>query len=434
MKIHNLLLLLALVAFMSTSCDESFEGVTGGDDVKESFNRSDLTHSFEKSAQFDDANDRVHSLTYEITRQSDNRVWTSHYLISDLRKKLNDINAPNYKWKILEDVAKFEIDRFGRSSITKDEQALIDESNGSLDEADPFGPCTGLTSGAGAIAGLEYLDMRLNEDQWLFFGGIECIVDQPQFTAWIELYESEADQSLIDNLPEDTEIQRFDDLTVNSAPVNLDYFGIQICNCPGEIIPYSLYELLRSEFHLIDEPNCNSDFILYDEFSQGDWIDSPEGTLFTVDIEGDNGDVVCFEESSDDDELLEEIFNGYHWIFATVSRPRFGDRGLHPVSGNRKFGLFQSGQQCLTFYTLGVDRVRTLSRISEIPFMGADALWTCLIHEEIAAYTSNIGCQIGGPFQNVCRPQVSEWLSVWRESCYDLQLVDDLEGDCVDCN
>ncbi|MFV5687459.1 hypothetical protein ACM55M_02400 [Flavobacterium sp. ZT3R25] len=87
-----------------------------------------------------------------------------------------------------------------------------------------------------------------------------------------------------------------------------------------------------------------------------------------------DGSVVCSEYTSNS------------WIFTTIEVPwglNQGQDGVHPVSGNREFGIIQNPDGSYTFYTRGVDRMTDgfesfLMQNSSVftnPFENPDLLW-----------------------------------------------------------
>ena len=175
---------------------------------------------------------------------------------------------------------------------------------------------------------------------------------------------------------------------------------------------------------------------LYPGYTSDDWVENPVGTPFQIDIFPNDGDVITTYEYNLD-ENFEIPYDGYHWIFTTI---RGGVSGDHPVSGNRKFGLFKSSDNCWTFYTLGTDRlypsamgVGIQGDIAEaFGFPAADALWNCVIGN-VGEYTEALGVTIGDIGMEECRPNVVSFFEAWERSCYDQRLLDYEFKDCLEC-
>lgn len=85
-----------------------------------------------------------------------------------------------------------------------------------------------------------------------------------------------------------------------------------------------------------------------------------------------------------------------HWVFSTLNAPVgwFGPNvGVHPVSGNRKFGYTINLDGSYTFYTQGADRL-SKGRHNLFPkrsMAGADALWFTLQNELVEFVNDNGG-------------------------------------------
>ena len=91
-----------------------------------------------------------------------------------------------------------------------------------------------------------------------------------------------------------------------------------------------------------------------------------------------------------------------------------GKDGIHPVSGNREFGLIQNSNGTYTFYTRGVDRMtdgfdstmgENLNIILGDPFAKPDKLWNSL-KTKVATFVQNNG-------GNSVAPTISQNV-IWR--------------------
>jgi hypothetical protein len=110
---------------------------------------------------------------------------------------------------------------------------------------------------------------------------------------------------------------------------------------------------------------------------------NPLTTVISISITPDDGNVVCSD------------FQPCCWVFTTLRAPwnpfTWKD-GVHPVSGNRQFGISNSSQ-CKIIYTKGADRVtKWYHNITEgIAFNGADDLRNSMEVEIVSFVNNNEG-------------------------------------------
>lgn len=289
----------------------------------------------------------------------------------------------------------------------------------------------------GQEAGLEYLSAKLDEDQFFFYGGEDCIKDRPQFQAWHDLVTFLPPSNFDELLPDNTSLAPFG-TDIPWATINLDYFYVELCDLPEDLVPSELYSILRSVFSEELDLECNSDFELYPDYTNDQWVNNPVGVPFQIDIAGpNNGDVITtFEYNLDENAAV--YYDGYHWIFTTI---KGGINSDHPVSGNRKFGIFKSSDNCWTFYTLGTDRlfpsklgVGIQGAIAElIGFASADALWSCVM-ENVGEYAESLEITVGSMGSETCRPDIASFLEAWKRSCYEFGMLDDEFKECLECD
>jgi hypothetical protein len=69
------------------------------------------------------------------------------------------------------------------------------------------------------------------------------------------------------------------------------------------------------------------------------------------------------------------------WRVSTI-----GDPHMHPVSGNREFGVYRDEDGAIVFYTRGADRPTRWTdwRLEDLVFERADILWRTLVRKVIA--------------------------------------------------
>jgi hypothetical protein len=168
--------------------------------------------------------------------------------------------------------------------------------------------------------------------------------------------------------------------------VNLDNYSIRVTKLPilggSRATPEQLLRYIR--LHLNDFADTSSvfdtQFTPYDlAIDTPVWASAnPLGAIVDIDMYGpDNGAVVVSESTSD------------HWIFSTVTAPRFEGPGMHPVSGNRMFG-FRQNEDGLVFFIRGADRVSSVYIPEETAFDEGHELWST-VRKNIASFINTQG-------------------------------------------
>lgn len=212
----------------------------------------------------------------------------------------------------------------------------------------------------------------------------------------------------------------------SGAAINLDYFPVTINTLPKN--PTTGIQFTPTEFLNYVRLNINS-FIdttissfspttLNTGYNEAQiWSSTnPLGAIIHIDIPlpAGDGSVVCSET------------NNNHWIFTTIKVP-YGpfqsQDGIHPVSGNREFGLTQNPNGTYTFYTRGVDRMT--DKIESIigqngnillgsPFDKPDLLWNSLKTKIFNFVQNNNGS---------VQPLSSSPNVIWRPDWYKVRQV-----------
>ncbi len=213
----------------------------------------------------------------------------------------------------------------------------------------------------------------------------------------------------------------------SGAAINLDYFPVTINSLP--INPTIGIQFTPTEFLNYVRLNINS-FIdtslsnfspttLNTGYNEAQIWNStnPLGALIHIDIPFPAGDgsVVCSES------------NNNHWIFTTIEVPwkptNSNADGIHPVSGNREFGLTQNPNGTYTFYTRGVDRMTDgiesiIGQNGNIllgsPFDNPDLLWNSLKTKIFNFVQNNNGS---------AQPLSSSPNVIWRPDWYKVRQV-----------
>jgi hypothetical protein len=205
------------------------------------------------------------------------------------------------------------------------------------------------------------------------------------------------------------------------AAINLDYFPVTINVLP--INPLTGMQFTPSQFLNYVRLNINnfvntsissfSPTTLNTGFNETQIWNStnPLGAIIHINIPQPAGDgsVVCSETDSN------------HWVFTTLEVPWSPSDdnadGIHPVSGNREFGLVHNSNGSYTFYTRGVDRMTNgfesiIGENSNIvmgsPFDNPDILWNSLKTKVYNFVTSN-----GGLAQPVLNIDNKIWRPNW---------------------
>ncbi len=169
----------------------------------------------------------------------------------------------------------------------------------------------------------------------------------------------------------------------NGAAVNMDFFPVTISQMPKKPngVTYTqkeLFDYIRLNINdffdsLAFTPIENEEYNVHDSAL---WLsNNPIGAILRINIQNNNGSVVCSNYNSSTGE----------WIFTTITDPWSYS---HPVSGNRAFGYYIDLNGNMVVYTRGVDRLThgtykygSTGMLAEMgqqdyAFNAADAKWT----------------------------------------------------------
>ncbi|KYF63073.1 hypothetical protein BE11_32415 [Sorangium cellulosum] len=163
----------------------------------------------------------------------------------------------------------------------------------------------------------------------------------------------------------------------HARPINLDYYEVRFSSLPfnpeatRDATRFSsgvqFLEYIRKHLNdFLDHPR----FFPYSAADERLWATSrAEGAIKRIELAGDLqwGDVVVSTHE------LAGRDRGY-WRFSTV---KTDIDGLHPVSGNREFGIFRDALGW-GFYTRGADRYALVFGEAEEAYGKGDALWRAL--------------------------------------------------------
>jgi len=208
----------------------------------------------------------------------------------------------------------------------------------------------------------------------------------PDLLAWADLMnfrpESTQQNKLLQLNIQDPEKWFFHRLESGWGQINLDYYAVQInqmpTSLPGDLpgtqrtTPVTIEELFQFVRHnlLTKDAVVNSfftEFRPYGPLDETVWHSTASdalGALISIRIPGNEGTVMATQSESTS------------WIFSTVNSP---NDGSHPVSGNRRFGVFLADDEKIYVYTMGADRctdrlIATTPAV-EIVWTGADQTW-----------------------------------------------------------
>ena len=204
-----------------------------------------------------------------------------------------------------------------------------------------------------------------------------------QFPKWMEVINYSIPQQVNDRITQLNQqngsnsfyIQKIED--ADGPIVNMDFFPVTITQFPNNIStgqPYTPSEFFQWIRKFLDAylDGGPASFSGYNSTEDTRWMSNNYLTsLMRFDIQVNNwltqdGTVICIEQ------------HPQHWKFATMRSP---EDGIHPVSGIREFGYYQTSTGYV-YYTRGVDRVKSgfqesIGDILDMPsaFEGADQLW-----------------------------------------------------------
>lgn len=209
---------------------------------------------------------------------------------------------------------------------------------------------------------------------------------------------------------QNTFIQKLD---YGRGVVNMDYFPVYISQLPknqsGQVMtPLDFLEHFRKQ--LLADPNvvggAGSTFEPYVDWRPNLGVNINETGIFNnhsinslgawvhINIPANDGTVLLSEYQ------IDHSNNTYWFTFTTMATER---DGMHPVAGNRRFGIQPHSSGGWTFYLLGVDRVwgglpslandNWLTNLMDIhvAFDGADNLWESVQNGVINFINQNQG-------------------------------------------
>ncbi|NOT38074.1 MAG: hypothetical protein HOP11_11930 [Saprospiraceae bacterium] len=368
-------------------------------------------------------------MKYEISYSGLSNPKVNEYNIEFIRSK---IKTPGYYWKIMEDVKAFEIATFGNSTLTSEQNILIQQTNDYLSTPRPD-PCGQFVS-VGALKKLELFITMVKDDPFLLYGGKECLENSPYFSIWQELGTMEIDETVLTYLNQvlggDAKIMGLKDASNFGGATNVDYHCLKICTLPkypnGEVFsPDDLFLYICTIFYedAIDKA-CNGDFTFFNQLQEMKWFDDPIGTIFKIDLR-DNGDVICSNFSD----------NNRSWVFSTIwsDGGMFSSNGFHPVSGNRKFGLKVDQNGCYEFYTAGVDKLTNWYHVwfgGESGYKAADEYWDCIFSKLKVEIEKLQGAGTTCSFH--CRPDLKKLQEAWEKYCFNPPL-EQVKPPCIQC-
>ena len=196
-----------------------------------------------------------------------------------------------------------------------------------------------------------------------------------------------------------------------SSVVNCDFVPVKILQLPINIATGNRFttseflEFFRKNLNLFATPGVIFTPYNFDGFDDAikynsDTINSI-GAIVHIEMFPNNGSVIM---SGYQNQYLPSNYISHNFTFSTLVTPK---DDFHPVSGNRKFGIYTDNSGGYTFYTMGVDRISLnifvagsnfFDLFGNSGFEDADLLWTGMQTNMINYINSN-----GGSAQNYSR-------------------------------
>ncbi|MFW2475420.1 MAG: hypothetical protein ACN4EP_00810, partial [Sediminibacterium sp.] len=187
-----------------------------------------------------------------------------------------------------------------------------------------------------------------------------------------------------------------------SATTNLDYFPIKINSLPivngQQLSPNGFLNYVRTNINLFVDSSITR-FIPYNHYGVNDqalWNSTnPNDAIVSLEIFLNSGSVITTFDPA----------NPSKWIFSTIRDPY---NGIHPVSGNREFGIEADPSGGYILYTRGVDRLSDplgtlVQSTTQVPFNTATNLWQSF-QDKVKTFVNQSGgsANVGSPV--IARP------------------------------
>lgn len=249
------------------------------------------------------------------------------------------------------------------------------------------GAGSGATTGYNGVSSKKALSNELDKDQ-------NKLIDCATVAAYIKLGSFKVVHqivvqrlSMLNAADRDFTIQEIQN--ASGTTVNMDFFAVTIKSLPVingvQTTAESLLKYIRLN---LNDFAKDAPFSPYNSGGYNDtnmWNSAnPIGAMLHIEIGmgplGNDGSVIVSETAAD------------HWIFSTIKTPLDGS---HPVSGNRRFGVYKNADGSVLIYTKGVDRITDMGgdwiqRASNIPFSSADQLWESF-QDKVKAFVNSHG-------------------------------------------
>jgi hypothetical protein len=202
--------------------------------------------------------------------------------------------------------------------------------------------------------------------------------------------------------------------------VNCDFFPLKIDSLPKDNLGHRLTASEFLEFFRKNLSFFSTSNVIFEPYNSGGFIDT---LRWNKDSLRSLGAVVHIAMDQDGSVILSDYKNtfpypnylSHSFIFSTIKTPL---DGYHPVSGNRKFGIYTDTTGGFTFFTMGVDRIATQSfaagnwvmdLFSSSGFEKADMLWSGMQNNVINYINSHNGGAHNYPRPNyIIRPKWSD--------------------------
>lgn len=188
---------------------------------------------------------------------------------------------------------------------------------------------------------------------------------------WESLISLRPSQSIQRNLKSRSSYWKVHPIEDAYGDINLDYYSVIINRFPPGMSRTQFLKKVRVSFNDFIDTN-NSEFNVYDTDTSIWFSSQPLGALINIDFNLLNSYI-----NPDDGSVVTSQAISTGWTFSTIRTIRDGS---HPVSGNRRFGLFRWKGDKYVFYSRGADRTTGIldRALSGLVFSSADKLWRSL--------------------------------------------------------
>jgi hypothetical protein len=202
---------------------------------------------------------------------------------------------------------------------------------------------------------------------WMSSAEANCVVPirPPESFIRSDWKELEGLSAKADGITEVTEVQSLRE--TGHGALNLDFYAIQFD--AGGYTPESLMKEIRGQLSSVIFSGTSYNVAPYDDANRKVWeADKPARALMTFTL-AEVPNVIPLERGS----VMVSCFSSTGFTFSTVTTKK---DGLHPVSGNRGFGVVKLADGSLMFFTKAADRVVNRGMFSALPEPAREAVFS----------------------------------------------------------